>query len=430
MKINETRPTNLKMPLKTETGGITTWTRVAILTLGIAAMSACGNDTDTGPDGSTPTNSQYVMSTVIFGDEGFTGFVLPLVDLSSEREIDLATGVEISGRAIVSGRERTGEFYVTSDEEPSIISKWSLNDDGVPERIGRVSFSGLGVPNIFASPLRIVSDEDAVMLDPTAGLLVRWNPSTMEIIDTIDLSDDLLDDSTVSFGELNPDTPGFLEVGGKVALPLAYYNLDDSVPSRSVVVLYDPGSQEADVLVDTRCHASKAAPGPDGHLYMASNDTVAATHRIWPESSPAPCLLRVRADTSEFDSDYMVDLNELTGAPTMGVVPGRSGSFYLRALDETQVAITGDSVPDDLVSSAAWQMWRVTGLGTDPQASVASEFGYGASRMSVNIVEGRVYFPRFTDDFATTDWLNLSGDTPEQVVFSSPGIGVSLLRVN
>jgi len=402
---------------------------ISLILLSVTLVSACGDDT--GTDGSIPTNPRFVMSTVIFGAEGFTGFVLPLEDLSSELEIDLSTGVEISGRAIVSGRERTGEFYVTSDEEPSVISKWSLNDGGVPEQTGRLSFSGLGVPNIFASPLRIVSDEDAVILDPTAGLLVRWNPSTMEIVHTIDLSDDVLYGSTVSFGELNPDTPGFLEVGGKIALPLAYYNQDDSVPSRSVVVLYDPESQETDVLVDTRCHASKAAPGPDGHLYMASNDTVAATHRITPERSPAPCLLRVRADTGAFDPDWMLDLNELTGAATMGVVPGRNGTFYLRALDETQVTIAEDSVPDDLIGVAAWRMWRITGLTTtDPEADVAPEFGYGSSRMAVNVVDGRVYFPRFAEDFSSTDWLDLSSDTPEDVVFSSPGVGVSLLRVN
>jgi hypothetical protein len=362
----------------------------------------------------------YVAFVGVPTDDGVTSYVTTLSALDGS-ELSLDRAIEIPGsrgnRMYVYG----SSVFVGEGESQSIV-RYDLTEDGELRPGQRMSLSQLGATpgnvNLFAS------DELAYLVDQwgPAGLqIVKWNPSTMETIGTLDIADVASDDY------LDFDVQSATRWGKYFAIPYSLKNWDDyEVDPSSTVLLLDPETDETEVISASGCsYTTSAVAAEDGDLYLASSSFAYLFKQFDPEL-PTNCVARVRAGELTIDETYSLDLNSATdGRDTGDLAYGSAGTGYSLAFYPEETAEFDPEEPFAIFDANAWRPWAVD---LDGDSSQALDFPLSAAALGMTTIEDRPYRLLGLAD-GSTEAYEVLDDGTTRLALVAPGSLYVLARV-
>ncbi len=212
-----------------------------------------------------------------------------------------------------------GYSYVSTFGAPATLRKYGFDGNGKPKEIG--SFAVLGLKTFGA--VYFVSDTEAYAAANGVSAvpkLIRFNPSTMQITNTIDLS------SIQKNGAGDVFYQGMAHSGNFLFMPVNYQtpmftNLYDSV---FVAVIDRTSGTVAKLIADGRTAVPWGGGTEHGfstNVIMkdeAGNIYVNGTNGVDDPSIPSG-IVRIKAGDTDFDPDYFFNLRTITGADCLGI---------------------------------------------------------------------------------------------------------------
>lgn len=315
-----------------------------------------GTDTNEDPPGNEgPTSSAVMVVGQIYSPEGYNTYVGALPDVP-EGEVSFARFREFGN---ANATTHGGYIFV---EQDGIMQRFSVTEELELVDGPRFSWQDFGIGEINATSTVFVSNERAYTMSPDLGVIIVWDPETMERMGTLpfEMSERPLGMETFA-------NDGYL-VGDKVIWSLFSGNFDTlSVYPAVTLVVADASSdtEPARILEDARC-----LPGGPAHVDDAGNYDVHGAgfygyFVAYGDAGPDArgCALRVGAGQSEIDPEFILDYETLTGSPVNEPWIHVTGSqFVTRAWDP---AAPFPENPDDFWSNAALRPLLIdTGLGT------------------------------------------------------------------
>lgn len=408
---------HMKQPLRPSKGPLAAVPAAVLLCL-VASSGCDGSDGgaapgDAAPDSGGEVTTLYSLGSIVYQPGGTRTTYIQTIPSLDIDQVTNDSAIELPGNGIHLAQG--GHVYVGLAEEPTMV-RYTPDADGTLRENGRVSFLNLGLTGTgFGNAF--VSDTKAYMVSEEQYVAVVWNPDTMEIIDTIDLSYLQKDGFDAEFWTVT-------YYQGRVYVPVRYANWDDFVIDKSVtLVIIDA---ETDTILatatDSRCH-SGGRP-----VFTSSGDAyVMADGRNWSaqlfatvgsSEVPTNCLLRIRAGALEFDPDYLVEIPTLTEGLEVAteLETGLDGSgvafakmFYPDALP-AEVPIATDFV---FWEEPAFKMWRIE-LGDTPSAVPVSDLPFSALAWEGASLEGKLYTGE-SPDYASSRIYEIDPQTNQAV---------------
>ncbi|MEM6265424.1 MAG: hypothetical protein AAGI38_23180, partial [Bacteroidota bacterium] len=285
---------------------------LGILSLGI---TSCDNDDDgnVDPDDGQQVDSGWLIGSIVLGTNGNSFYLgafeeIPstygTAELEKSTEIGLGTRLQIFGNNIYS-----------RDENARTVTKWKVDRttlEIVPEAI--MSFVASGYSG--RKPAVFLSETQAFFQDLVNGYVLEWNPTTMEITKThnvtpLDLPPNLDPFSGPFSGEAR---------GDKIYYPIRYLIqncCDLPVVPFAKVAVFDPATSSIEYIEDTR-----ALGGMANSFMVDENDVIyhrpdrdnswmRAFFNVDTSSLPTVLpILRLNAD-GRYDESFKIDLNEV-----------------------------------------------------------------------------------------------------------------------
>lgn len=385
-----------------------------------AACSSSDNNT-TGNIEATP--SGYVACGLIFTADGPTSYATIVPDLEAVTTIDLATTLPLPSFSTCA--IQGSDLFVGSGEGPEII-KYSINSDGSFTEQETVSLLNEGVAAISARPgrLQVVSATKGYYVDAEATLqVIIWNPSTMEIVDTIPLAD-----ATPVDGESVGISP-VVKVGDKL-LAVGGYNNGTINTSEVFVAAIDTRDDSVNVVSSQTCGGSSntsVIPADDGHLYIANGARTSAYHRLGVEGAHAPCMVRFDPETETFDNSYLRALNDMTGTLASGELASAGGNgAYILGYNETLGPITGETSDQVMISTPAWEVYFIEDLASSTTVTKADGFAPTAGAMIAQVIDGTPYYVKVAANFSATTLFDITDPANPVEGISPPGALIAI----
>lgn len=271
--------------------------------LGSALLAGALGCSDNGGDGASGT---YAMAVIVFGPDNQTSTYVTQLDSLDVPAIDASQGYEFGGQANIA--TYGGRLFVSDGESPT-IKRFSLDADNRLQEDGTISFANFGLPsvsvdravNTFISPTKAYMQLDS-------GTQVIWNPSTLEIVDKIEIPD------MVRAGYSLWASSGFAR-GDR--LYRVFYWVDWTTydfSAEQYFVTYDTGADEIlSVVPETRC--------PNLGAVVTSDDDGTAYFSNWFYNVPGTlqrgkqksCVLRLPPNSDALDASWSLGFAELTG---------------------------------------------------------------------------------------------------------------------
>jgi hypothetical protein len=256
--------------------------------------------------GPAPSDPALMVMNRVCTPDGCNHYMYFMRELPGDGVLDRAQGIELGDtQAATYG----GAAYVF-DRLNASVTRWSVDENLAPHAEETVSFQATGmnqvdaIANVFVSPTR------AFILDSSAGVLVTWNPSAMQIVATTRLPDSVFARDGLPLSALWP-----IATGGRVYYSASWYDYDSrrGFEKAALLAFASDDAPNIEVLDDARCGiTSSVAPFADelgdvyfaGDWYIGLNQIGVSTGQA---ATPA-CLLRVSAATGRVDADFYVDL--------------------------------------------------------------------------------------------------------------------------
>ncbi|WP_437607287.1 hypothetical protein WMF20_41770 [Sorangium sp. So ce834] len=399
------------------------WPLAASWLLCLPLAAGCGSDPgESGAGDVDDGGPRYaVVSRVENSDFSNTTMFVWVVDDVNQGSVDLDEALEIPGSGSIWGVPRTEVFYVVSSEELT-VSRYRLVG-GKPELEERLGLRGAGISFLVGERMVFDGPDRGFLFDLTSAQVIEIDLAAMEITRSIDVSDALIDAADYTFlGE-----PDFREHGGRLVAPLygtsAAY---DRVASESKILFFDPKDGTFEVKGAPCGGLYYTVKAPNGDIHFASDPYVASIYMTDPERSPAPCMARMAAGEEELDT-AVVALNDVTGAPTGGLVPGSDGAAYLRVLDADIYSPGAGATHLEAYAAPAWQTWRIE--LDDPTTAELTDRQPFAGGIKVFEVEEHAYENESSAGFGTTTLVRTTGDGAPARALTMPGATWGVLRI-
>ncbi|WP_437295303.1 hypothetical protein [Sorangium sp. So ce426] len=404
------------------TGGAR-WALATSCLVCLSLAAGCGSDpAESGVEEPDDGGPRYAVASRV-EDSDFTNstmFVWVVDDLS-EGAVRLDEATELPGRGSIWGLPRTEVFYVVSSEELT-VSKYGVAG-GKPELEARLGLGAAGISFLLGERMMFDGPDRAFLFDLVSGQALELDLAAMEITRSIDVSDVRIDAADYTFlGE-----PGFREHGGRLVAPL--YGVSaayDRVASESKVLFFDPTDGSIEVKAAPCGGLYYTAKAPSGDIHFASDPYVASIFMVDPERAPAPCMARMAAGQDELDTS-VVALNDVTGGPTGGLVPGSDGVAYLRVLDAGLYSPSADATHLEAFSAQSWQTWRIE--LDEPGSAEPLDRQPLAGGIKVFEVDDQAYVNESTAGFGSTTLVRTTGDGAPARALTMPGATWGVLRV-
>ncbi|MEM9191161.1 MAG: hypothetical protein AAGF12_18405 [Myxococcota bacterium] len=395
----------------------------SLLTITALSTAACQDDAGPDPNAIDPSTPTYAVGLRVFdadfsGETGFVGFTEDLTGGA----LSLDDALEVPGGGQVWGLAGAGEFYVTATERGT-MTKYRFAQ-GQLRQLGRVSFAGEGITRFLDSFVIFDGPDRGYLFDLPSLQAVEVDLETMEIGTLVDLSS--LADATlptfISYGRFLPHDTGL------VAASYATDLMEQTVSPTSNIVFFDPSTGALEVLEAPCGGLLYGAEMSGGDLLFAADPFVAAIHDMAADRAPAPCMVRVSGSTREVVGEPVL-LNDLTQAPTGGLIPTDGESFLVRVLDRTRLP-EGPLAPLEIYGLPAWNTWS---LASSPAAGAtrATELVREAvpGGIAFFIVDDAVYENSSTLDFGQTTLSRANASGPPTAGLSTPGLPFNILRL-
>jgi hypothetical protein len=246
----------------------------------------------------------YAVMQTVDSPEGRLNYLYVVPDLDIG-QLDPSRAREFGGstRILAFG----GQIFV-ADAETLVIGRFDVDADLNLVPSGEVSLANLGISYIDSLGT-FINAERAYYMNSEQLEIVVWNPTTMEITGSIDISSL----ANPAFGQFEM-REGTI-VGDK--LFANYYNsdwdagLDES--AATVAVLSTTENVLLDALRDERCGSAwYGSLLPNGDFVVPGTSWGGSARFYIQPPPPQNCLLRIRSGESTFDPDFLLSLDEVT----------------------------------------------------------------------------------------------------------------------
>lgn len=240
-----------------------------------------------------------------------------------------------------------GDAVFVHQPEDATVRKLIVGADGKVADDVNVSFANEGALGV-AGDMIYVSATRAYFLDEASGQFVVWDPSTMEVLGSFDLDEDVLTRDGLAAqisGGVAVGGRGFVSVSWRDWETLMYYDA-------AALGVFDATSLEPklELLEDDRCASNVTTPfdGGDGFVYLFSDaalgfDAIANPTR----TDKKLCVLRMRPGSSELDKDFFVDLKEVLDTPGFYAAHPMKGGKLLVNMWAPDVEVASVATPGD-----------------------------------------------------------------------------------
>lgn len=247
--------------------------------------------------GTTPEPAPVyaVLTRVSAGVDAVNGMLYLVPSLEAEVEVDSATGYELPGGGTLAALGGEQSLLFLSYDQPT-VTRYDVTAAGTLEMGMTLSAAGTGAQTLtFVAQ----SSPELVWLEayPTLAL-VPLNPVTMTLGEPIELP---------VVREGHPDS--YLGSGvvrdGKLFVPVYHTNFTEgtAVPGTELVVI-DTDTRASNVIRDERCDWGAAQLVGDDIVIGATNTFGAGAYLLGSPGFKAPCLLRIPAGSTSFDSTW------------------------------------------------------------------------------------------------------------------------------
>jgi hypothetical protein len=199
-----------------------------------------------------------------------------------------------------------------------------------------LSLAGTGVSGTFGPPA-FVSETEAYFFALNDGKIIKFNPTSMTITETIAVTPlPLSNDAAVKTSTYS----SYVTSAKKIILPVGATPTDyNKFPQYAQIAVFDIASKVVTYVKDTRMSMGyfTFAKGNDGTLYYRSSRETALSldYSTVTGNPPTGGLLKVNPDGT-FDPNFFVDLRAAINAHSVNVVPYVNGDKALaQYLDNT-----------------------------------------------------------------------------------------------
>jgi hypothetical protein len=384
----------------------------------------CGEESSEGI--AVPPGPVYLTLAQIDTTDGSAGFLAPTSDIPTGA-LDLRRSLEIPGYANVAVHD--GKLFVANGET-FVITRYEIVDDHLVASPEVLSLQGTGIDFIYE--LMILDAERAFVVNEAQYEIIEWNPTTMKIVDTYDISAMMRD------GWGDEHRGSFLRKSdGKIFFLWTYTNDRIDFINNFILGVLDTTTGSLEVLEDEACPTSAGFGGffdEKGDLYLLADSFGGFTYFDVDDPKEA-CIERIRDGESAFDTTYTVKPTEALGgtlAPwgfyyaghgvafTTGVDPSRLADYnsvfeFIFApihegytLDlEAGTATHLDSMPPDAVG---FDSVTIDDVALVPRTTGTVEvFDVDATESTIYVLDGATgeATPRFTMPGQPTDVVRL-----------------------
>jgi hypothetical protein len=271
--------------------------------------AGCGTDT-TEQDENTPGSQPAVLIGVYIDvPEGRNIYVGAVPDVP-EGELDYSGFLEF-GNVDVS---TYGAWVFVWDREAARLTRFGVREDFSLYQDGEgLSFLSYSAGGPFeGGEIAFISATRAYTLSSELDVVAIWNPTTMEITGTIPMQPPDVPSGFVSWAH----TPTV--VRDRVVWQIVSDNRDtDEVHHAVTLAVADADTDEpVRYVTDERCAVANGGHVDEHGDYYVRADGYWGYYAVYGDAADdvRTCVLRLRAGESEFDPDYEVDMESLTGS--------------------------------------------------------------------------------------------------------------------
>ena len=391
---------------------------------------ACGSSSDqehpgsggsTGAAGSSGGPLYAVSADTFSADFSNRTSLLWLVSDLNGGSVDLGSAVQLAGGATIWGVPGTGAFYVVSTEALT-VSKYNVTG-GMPVQVGgSIGLAGAGVTALVTPQMIFNGASRAFFIDVASAQALELNLDTMSIIRSVDLSSAVFDST-----QLTNLGQRFIQRGDKlVTTVFSTSPTYDRVYGTSKLLFFDPTDGSFQTKNVTCGGLQYVVATSNGDMFFSSDPYVASIYLVDPAHNPAPCIVRLPANADEPDTT-VVALNDLTGAPTGGLIAGSNDTAFLRVLDPTVYTPSSTATYMDAFSAPAWRTWSIHLGGSI--AAEPTDRAPVAGGIKTFTVDADTYENASAADFSSTTLIRTTGAGAPAAGLKMPGVIWSIVRV-
>jgi hypothetical protein len=274
------------------------------------ALLGCGEATDADQRrDQAGTNPAVLVGVFVQNPEGRNIYVGAVSDLPAG-ELDYSDFLEFGNVDVYTH----GGWVFVWDRDAATMTRYGVREDlsffPDGEKLG---FSGqTSGAEFYGGAHALISETRAYTLSSELDRVIVWNPSSLEITGTIAMEPPETPEG-FSASPMNP-----IVVGDRVVWQITTTNYDAQRIEHSVMLAVAAANADTPVryIVDERCAGANGAHiDEDGDLYVRA-DGYWGFYAAYadPASEVQTCVLRLRRGATEFDPDYLVSMEEVTGS--------------------------------------------------------------------------------------------------------------------
>lgn len=324
-----------------------------LLILGLFFNSCSDDNANTNPE-NPEAESGYLLAYRVETPEGRVYYMEVNEEIPSKSNVSEAVELGLNYRIY----SYNGHPYTWSQGD-AIITKWNVDKTTLKlSRDGNISFANTGISGDVAPPV-FLSETQAFFSKLAEGVIVEWNPATMEITKVHNV--DPLPDVGAQI-DWYKDWFKYPFQEGKILMTIELGTPSACCPEYTkpgaMVAIFDPVTSSIQYKNDERLYSNglNMLPGENGSWYLTPGRRNAFVTPYFDvdESLPNPfAVVRLNADGT-FDPDFYVDLSE-----ALPVTFYASSTFLLdNKLVFTYVDATEYEHPDSYN-----ERWSVYGVG-------------------------------------------------------------------
>jgi len=292
--------------MKRTIGLISGWGALASVALGnVACGSVDAGETATGGPVPGPEGPGAVMlATALQRPDGADVYVGAFPGLPSG-ELDYSRLREFGNANVYTA---FGYVFV---EEDGVVSRFSVDDEYRLVDGPRMSWANYGFAQANQSYVVFGSPTRAYAFSPPLGLVVVWNPETMELTGTLPLDLPVPPEGFETYAY-----DGVVR-GDQVIWSVITANWETYEMTPGVTLAITDAHQDAPVtfVQDDRClGGGTSRVAADGTLYLHAGGNLGIFAAYSADPEVRTCMLRMNPGETLIDPDFLVDYRQLTGS--------------------------------------------------------------------------------------------------------------------
>ncbi|MCG8319898.1 MAG: hypothetical protein MI921_10380 [Cytophagales bacterium] len=365
--------------------------RLTLLTIALTFTFFACNDDDQPEQNLEEVETATLLSLRTEGADGRIYYMAVYEEIPNEP--DLSTMVELGPGFRVYA---FGENPYTWDGNASNLTKWNVDRTNLNVSEAEVmSLAGLGISGDLGPPA-FFSDEQAYFFDLPEGKVVEFNPTIMEITETIDVEPLIYEGVPTSPPTANYDVWEKWVRSGKIIMSVGYSDRQEfTIPNKATTAVFDPAAKTITYHQDTRMASASSTLEEDenGNLYQKSAwEAAFAAHYGDHEPSGLNALvglLKVNSDGTH-DPNFFIDFSEVlnTKAFSGGGIPFVFNNQAVVTFKAPSYEFPDNFADRNLVGGDTAVVLNLTTLETTPFPYLSDDYtGFGLR----TIIDGTPY---------------------------------------